>query len=173
MTPGISVVIPIHNGRRLLPEVIAAIRHECGDRPFEILAVDDGSSDGSRRYLRGLVDSGVRIIDGPGRGVAPAVNAGIREAAYPFICQIDQDVIVQPGWLTTLLESLETPGVAAAQGRYVTAPSAGIWARVMGRDLEDRYATIEHRFVDHVFTGNTVYRASSLHAVGLLDECFG
>jgi hypothetical protein len=173
MTPGISVVIPIHNGRRLLTDVIAAIRAECQDRPFEILAVDDGSSDGSRRYLDGLTESGVRIIDGPGRGVASAVNAGIREAAYPFICQIDQDVIVQPGWLTPLLDTLQTPGVAAAQGRYVTAPNAGLWARVMGRDLEDRYAAIGRRLVDHVCTGNTVYRASALHAVGLLDERFG
>jgi len=171
--PGISVVIPIHNGRHLLPAVIAAIRAECQGHAFEILAVDDGSTDGSRRYLQGLTDAGVRIVEGPGRGVASAVNAGVREAAYPLICQIDQDVIVQPGWLGTLLATFENPDVAAAQGHYVTSPDAGVWGRVMGRDLEDRYAAIRQDFVNHVCTGNTVYRASALHAVGLLDERFG
>lgn len=175
MTPkGVSVVIPIHNGRRLLPAVLAAIRDECQAYPYEILAVDDGSTDGSRRYLRHLSDAGaLRVIEGPGRGVAAAVNAGIREAAYSLICQIDQDVIVQPGWLDALLAAFDSADVAAAQGRYVLAPDAGLWARVMGRDLEDRYAAIQPGFVDHVCTGNTVYRASALHAVGLLDERFG
>jgi glycosyltransferase involved in cell wall biosynthesis len=171
---GISVVIPVHNGRRLLPRVIAAIQAECQPYPFEILAVDDGSTDGSIRYLRGLAEAGaVRVVDGPGRGVAAAVNAGIREATFPLICQIDQDVVVNPGWLATLLAALDEPEVAAAQGRYAVAADAGVWARVMGRDLDGRYATIRRRYVDHVCTGNTVYRASALNAVGLLDERFG
>ena len=171
---GISVVIPVHNGRRLLPAVIAAIRAECQPYPFEILAVDDGSTDGSTRFLRGLTEEGLlRVIEGPGRGVAAAVNSGIREASFPLICQIDQDVVVNPGWLEMLLGALDAPDVAAAQGRYVVAADAGVWARMIGRDLDSRYAVIRGRYVNHVCTGNTVYRASALNAVGLLDERFG
>ena len=169
----VSFVVPVLNGRRWLPAVLEGIRAECTGRPFEILAVEDGSTDGSRRWLREHADAGLIVIDGPRRGAAAAVNAGIREAAHPFICQVDQDVILQPGWLARLLRRLEDPDVAAAQGRYVPAPDAGIWARVMGRDLEWRYSRIRGGFTDHVCTGNTVYRASALHAVGLLDEALG
>jgi glycosyltransferase involved in cell wall biosynthesis len=170
----ISVVIPVLNGRRYLPAVLDAITRECGGREHEILVVDDGSNDGSVRYLRMRETAGdLRFIEGPRRGHAAAVNTGIREAAHPFIGQIDQDVIVEPGWMGRLLGALEPPDVAAAQGRYSTSPRAGFWARVMGRDLEQRYDRLPRSHINHVCTGNTIYRASALHQAGLLDESFG
>jgi GT2 family glycosyltransferase len=170
----ITIVIPVFNGRRCLPAVLDAITRECAGHEHEILVVDDGSVDGSVRYLRMREAAGdLRVIEGPRRGHAAAVNAGLREAAHPLICQIDQDVIVQPGWMERLLRALEPADVAAAQGRYSTSPRAGFWARVMGRDLEQRYDRLTGGDVNHVCTGNTIYRASALHQVGLLDESFG
>lgn len=172
--PAVSVVVPAHNGRRWLPDVLQAIAAECRGRVAEIIVVDDGSTDGSGRWLREQCAAGaVKVIPGPRQGAAAAVNAGFREASHPLICQIDQDVIVQPGWLSRLLEPFADPDVAAAQGHYVCAPGAGFWARVTSRDLECRYARIRGGFSDHVCTGNTVYRASAIHAVGLLDGDFG
>ena len=171
---GVTFVVPVLNGRRWLRPVVDGILTQRDGRPFEILAVDDGSTDGSRRLLDRWQSAGVlRVIEGAGRGAAAAVNAGIRQASHPVICQVDQDVILTPGWLPPLLAALEDPDVAAAQGHYVTAPGAGFWARAMGRDLEHRYARIGGRFVNHVCTGNTAYRASALLQVGLLDEQLG
>jgi len=171
---GVSFVMPVYNGRRWLREALDSIDAQRDGRPFEIIVVDDGSRDGSRRILEDAVRAGqVTLIDGPGRGIAAAINAGVREARYPVICQVDQDVILAPGWLAHLLEALDEPSVAAAQGHYHTAPDAGFWARMMGRDLEQRYRRIRGDEVDHVCTGNTAYRASALHQVGLLDETLG
>lgn len=171
---GVSVVIPVHNGRRTLPAVLQAIFRECAGRPFEVIAVEDGSSDPSLRYLQRLERAGrVRTIRSAGRGIAAAINTGLREARYPLIAQVDQDVVVEPGWLETLCSAVTTSGAAAAQGQYVTAPRAGFWARMMGRDLELRYSRIRGTDVDHVCTGNTVYRASALHGIGLFDEALG
>jgi glycosyltransferase involved in cell wall biosynthesis len=173
-TVGVSFVIPVHNGRRWLPEVLAAIEAQRDGRPFEIIAVDDGGADGSSRWLRAQAAAGrLTLVTGPRRGAAAAVNAGIRAATHSIICQVDQDVVLGPGWLARLLSALDEPDVAAAQGHYVTAPNARFWARMTGRDLELRYARIRGRDVDHVCTGNTAYRASALHAVGLLDEELG
>ncbi|HSC25945.1 MAG TPA: glycosyltransferase [Vicinamibacterales bacterium] len=170
----VSVVIPVHNGRRFLPAVLEAVSAECAGRPDEIIVVDDGSTDGSVEYLHEQEAAGrIRLLSGSHRGYAAAINAGIREARCEYICQVDQDVIVQPGWLCALLEALTDRNVAAAQGCYVTATDASFWARMMGRDLELRYARIGGSFVDHVCTGNTVYRADALHSVGLLDESLG
>jgi glycosyltransferase involved in cell wall biosynthesis len=171
---GVSFVMPVYNGRRWLRDALDAIDAQRDGRPFEIIVVDDGSRDGSRRILEEAARNGrLTVVDGPGRGIAAAINAGVREAQHPIICQIDQDVIIAPVWLAHLLAALEDPSVAAAQGHYRTAPDAGFWARMMGRDLEQRYRRIRSDEVDHVCTGNTAYRASALHQVGLLDETLG
>ena len=171
---GVSFVVPVHNGRRMLPRVFEGIESQRDGRPYEIIMVDDGSSDGSARWLTRQADAGrLKLLAGPGRGAAAAVNTGIREAQFSIICQIDQDVILQPGWLAELLLALDDPDVAAAQGHYIAAGEAGFWARVTGRDLAWRYARMRQPFTDHVCTGNTAYRASALHTVGLLDESLG
>jgi glycosyltransferase involved in cell wall biosynthesis len=171
---GVSFVIPVLNGRRTLRLALDAVLAQRDDRPFEIIVVDDGSTDGSTALLRERETAGeLTLIQGPGRGTAAAINAGIREASYPIVCQVDQDVIVHGGWLTSLLNTLADPEVAAAQGQYVVKPGAGFWARAMGRDLEQRYFRMGPGRVDHVCTGNTAYRASALAGVDLLDESLG
>lgn len=171
---GITVVLPVLDGRRHLPSVLTAIRRECRGKSFEIIAVDDGSTDGSTAFLRRCEARGrLRLVPGAGRGPAAAMNLGILAARYSFICQIDQDVVPLPGWLDALLEAVRHTDVAAAQGWYVASPRARCWARVMGHDLEARYRAIAGTRVDHVCTGNTVYRATALHQVGLFDERFG
>lgn len=175
MSPeGVTFVIPVLNGGRWLRPAIAGIVAERDDRPFEIIAIDDGSTDGSLRLLKRLERDGVlKLLRGEGRGAAAAINTGVRAASQPIICQVDQDVILQPGWLAELLPAFDDPDVAAAQGHYVTRPDAGFWARAMGRDLEHRYSRIRGHFVDHVCTGNTAYRARALQQVALLDESLG
>ena len=171
---GVSFVVPVYNGRRTLPRMLEAIESQRDGRPFEIIMVDDGSSDGSGRWLAEQAAAGrLRVVAGPRRGAAAAVNNGIRDARHPIICQVDQDVILEPGWMKTLLAVLEDPEVAAAQGHYLAAPSAGFWSRVTGRDLEWRYAQMQQPFTDHVCTGNTAYRSNALHSVGFLDESLG
>jgi GT2 family glycosyltransferase len=171
---GVTFVVPVHNGQRWLDEVLTAILAERGDRPFEVIAVDDGSSDGSAEFLSRWASSGrVQVLQGDGRGAAAALNIGICAAWNPTVCLVDQDVVIQPGWLERLVDALAEPGVAAAQGRYVTDRDAPIVARVMSLDLEQRYASLTTPTTDHVCTGNSAYRADALRAVGLFDESFG
>ena len=99
--PGVSVVVPVLNGARWLPDVLAAIRAELANRPHDILVVDDGSGDESVEICRRGGDADVQVVDGPRRGAAAAVNAG-RLARFDLVAQIDQDVIVRPGWFATL-----------------------------------------------------------------------
>jgi hypothetical protein len=171
---GVSFVIPVHNGETWLERSIPAIFAQADGRPLEIVAVDDGSQDRSRAILERFAgDYSLRVVDGERRGAAAAINLGIQRATQPIICQVDQDVILHPGWLSKLTDELLRPDVAAAQGYYVAPQRASTWSRVMGLDLQQRYSQLDRSKVDHVCTGNTAYRASALAAVGLFDEDLG
>jgi GT2 family glycosyltransferase len=171
---GVSFVVPVYDGERTLEAALAAILAEVRDRPAEVLVVDDGSSDGSRRVIERHLGTGrVELLQGEGRGAAAAINQGIRRARHEIVCQVDQDVVLDPGWLAALLAELGSGGdVAAAQGRYRALRGDGLLARVMALDLELRTKHLP-REVDHVCTGNTAYRKSALARVGLFDESFG
>src|SRR5690348_12406109 len=119
---GVSVVLPVRNGVRWLPAVLAAIESAHWPGPLEIVAVDDGSTDGSRALLAQHTGRReVTVIDGGGRGAAAALNIGIRNAFHPLIAQIDQDVVIAPNWGERLAAALDDPTVAAAQGHYIAA----------------------------------------------------
>ena len=174
MRAGVSFVVPVRNGEGSLSRVLDAIIAQHDGRPIEIVAVDDGSSDDSAAVLARYAAGGrVTVLSSEGHGAAAAINLALRHVRHPIVCQVDQDVVVQPGWMARLVAAFSADEVGAAQGYYVAAPSATIWARVMGLDLQERYRRIRGADVDHVCTGNSAYRVEALRRVGLFDETLG
>jgi len=178
---GVTFVVPVCNAGVHLPAVLESVIAQADGRPMEILAVEDGSRDGSADVLRTFeARRQLRIVTGPRAGAAAAVNAGVAIASHPIVCQIDQDVVLDPAWLSRLLPAFDDPRVAAAQGCYETDPAASFFARVMSLDLEYRYSRLHTRpghrpptRIDHVCTGNTAYRVAALRAIDGLDETLG
>lgn len=171
---GVSFVIPVHNGERTLERALEAVLGQDHEGPVEVLVVDDRSRDASREILdRHARDGRIRVLEGPGRGAAAALNHGIRSARHELIAQVDQDVVLRPDWTRRLVAALGREDQAAAQGWYETDPEGSIWARVMGRDLEQRYARLAKSAIDHACTGNSIYRRSALDRVGGFDESLG
>jgi glycosyltransferase involved in cell wall biosynthesis len=172
LSAGVSFVVPVHNGERTLRAALQSILAQADGRPFEVLVVDDRSTDSSRRIAEEFVQ--VTVLEGEGRGAAAAINTGLRRAQHPTICQVDQDVLLHPGWMQRLTEALEAdPRVAAVQGRYTPERTGDIWARLLALDLDDRYDALESGEIDHVCSGNSVYRAEALKAAGLFDDMLG
>ena len=162
-----------HNGAECV-DALEAIVAQADGRPMEIIVVDDGGDDGSSELLRRLaLIWPLDVVRGEGLGAAAAINTGVRAARYPIVCQIDQDVVVLPGWMQRLVDALDDPDVGAAQGYYTSDPRATRCARAMGLDLEQRYAAMAPGDTGHVCTGNSAYRASALHGVGPFDETLG
>jgi cellulose synthase/poly-beta-1,6-N-acetylglucosamine synthase-like glycosyltransferase len=172
----VSFVVPLHGACDDLDTVLEAIMRQgtASSTELELILVDDGCGQEVGERIRAWSrQPQVRVIRGPGRGAAAAINTGIRAASHPIIAQVDQDVILLDGWLERLLDALASAEVAAAQGYYQTERRSGLLARVTGYDLELRYARIGADHVDHVCTGNTTYRRQALVEVGLLDEELG
>ena len=170
----VSFVVPVHNGAPWIRETLQSILAQADGRPMDVIVVDDRSQDGSSEVLRRLAAIWpIRVVEGPGRGAAAAINVGLRAARTAIVFQVDQDVVLGPHWMSRLALELDDPSVAAAQGYYVTDRGATLCARVMGFDLEQRYASIPGRETDHVCTGNAAYRLDALRRVGLFDESLG
>jgi len=171
----VSFVIPVFNGRATLEACLRSVLAQGSGRAIEIIAVDDGSTDGSTEILeRYHREHGLRLLRGKGRGAASALNLALTAASHAYLCQVDQDVVLDSGWLDRMLAALETtPQTAGVQGYYHADRSAPWLARLSGLDLEERYARISSETLDHVCTGNSAYRTRALCAVGGFDESLG
>jgi glycosyltransferase involved in cell wall biosynthesis len=114
-TIGVTVVIPTRNRRELLARaaLASALRQTSVD--IEVLVVDDGSTDGTARWIAELGDPRVRVIrhEAP-RGVAAARNAGIADAAAPWVAFLDDDDHWSPEKLATQVAALEATGALFA-----------------------------------------------------------
>ena len=171
---GVSFVVPLHNGGSTIGDTLTSIFLQADGRPLEIIVVDDHSRDESATIVTNLaVAWPIRVLASEGRGAAAAINTGVRAARFAVVCQVDQDVVLKPGWMTRLVRAFDDPVVGAAQGYYETDPESGLCDRVMSLDLEHRYAAIRHDGIDHVCTGNSAYRIDALRRIGLFDESLG
>ncbi len=103
MSPEISVVIPTHNRLDVLPEVLAALAAQQDAPEFEILVVDDGSTDGTAAWLAerppGIRPPGIRTWRQDNQGPAAARNFGVRQARGHRVAFLGDDTVPSPRWL--------------------------------------------------------------------------
>jgi glycosyltransferase involved in cell wall biosynthesis len=114
--PAVSIVLPFRDEAAYLPECLASIRAQTL-AAWELLAIDDGSDDGSAELVQSLAaqDARVRLLR-PGRvGLVAALNLGIAEARAPLIARMDADDLMHPDRLRAQHEYLhDRPDVALA-----------------------------------------------------------
>jgi glycosyltransferase involved in cell wall biosynthesis len=113
------VIIPVLNGEAFIVEALTSVLSQL-DREDEIVVVDDGSTDRTRRLLHGH-DDRVLVIDGPRRGPSAARNAGLGVARGALIAFLDHDDLWPPGRHRALLSAMEEEDrFNAAAGRIRT-----------------------------------------------------
>jgi glycosyltransferase involved in cell wall biosynthesis len=104
--PVFSVVIAAHNAARTLPSALRSVLAQT--RPdFEVIVVDDGSTDGTNEVLRTVPDDRIDLVSQPNRGPAAARNAGIERAAGEYVCLLDSDDLWLPDYLETMGAALD------------------------------------------------------------------
>lgn len=86
----ISVIIPLYNKELSIKRTIASVLEQFYPK-FELIVVNDGSTDGSLQKVQELKDDRIRIIDKPNGGVSSARNEGIQQAKYNWIAFLDAD----------------------------------------------------------------------------------
>ncbi len=166
----ISIVVPAYNAASSLPRCLAALRAQ--DLPaesFEIIVVDDGSTDDTSEVARA---AGVRLIRVPHGGPAAARNAGLRAARGDIVLFTDADCEPVPHWARSLATALSIPGVVGAKGTYRTHQRELI-ARFVQVEYEERYARMASQsYIDFIDTYSAGYRRDIVLENGGFDPAF-
>lgn len=183
--PGlVSVVVVNWNGLAYLEECIDSVEAQSYPR-LEFLMVDNGSSDGSRPWLRARCQGKWELIElDVNRGFAGGVNEGIRASRGEFVALLNNDAVADRAWLTALTAGMSDPGVGMAASKilfyeqrqvidkaghlfYPDGLNRGRGAGETDRGQFDRE--------DGIFFPDgcaALYRRSMLRDVGLFDEQF-
>jgi len=171
----VSVVMPLFNKQRQVSgSVHSVLGQTCGD--FELIIVDDGSTDRSREVVASIEDRRIRVIDQKNSGVSSARNRGIAAAGADLIAFCDADDEWEPRHLEALLGlAARFPEASVFATGYVIAERGG---RPRTNILRGLSGGFEEGYLENYFrvaagsdpplhTSSVAATRQALHAVGL------
>ncbi|MGH2543541.1 MAG: glycosyltransferase family 2 protein, partial [Ardenticatenaceae bacterium] len=181
----VSVIIPSWNGKQHLMSCLPSLARQ-SYKPFEIVVVDNGSSDGTVAWL-GREWPEVRALALPAnRGFTSGINAGIAVARGELIALLNNDTEAEPDWLEQLVAVItrhSKAGMVASKLKLwddrTRLHSAGDFYTVSGRPGNrgvwsvDEGQWDEEEWIFAPCAGAALYRRELFDAVGLFDERFG
>lgn len=165
----VSVVISTHNRRTALARCLAALSAQClSPDGYEVIVVDDGSTDGTVEMVQGLAAKmpvRVLVLQQDRRGPAAARNLGIRHAQGQLVAFLDDDSVAEPDWLAQMVTAFdETPDVGGVSGRRAAGAEPGTLASLIEKHIYSPQRSVA--------TNNMAYRKVVLDLVGGFDEGF-
>lgn len=164
--PLVSVVLSVRNGAADLPKAIDTVLTQTFS-DLELIAIDNGSTDGTAAVLDGLADPRVRVVHQDDRGLAAALNRGISLARGRYVARQDHDDWAMPTRLEKQVSFLEQHPDCALLGTR-----AEIWVgdepseRVHDHPTDDAALRFELLFDNPFVHSSVMIRKSALDAVG-------
>lgn len=107
----VSIIVPSYNCAHLIAETIDSVINQTY-KDFELIIIDDGSTDNTQEILSNYSDSRIRIIKDENHGVSYARNHGLDEAKGEYITFTDADDILEPTYLESLVNAIQNADYA-------------------------------------------------------------
>jgi GT2 family glycosyltransferase len=182
--PRVAVVVPTWNGRELLGTLMPSLAAQ-RFTDFEVVVVDNGSSDGSRELIAQSWPDVRLIALAQNIGFAAAVNRGIASTRSQYVALVNNDIELDPDWLGALVAALDAdPRAASAACKLLSFHDRAVldgagdeltWSGVARRRGFGERDTGQYETGGYVFSacaGAALYRRSAFERVGLFDEDF-
>ena len=132
--PLISIILTCYNLEHYIGDAIMSLLNQDFNRPYEIIVIDDASSDGSAQVIKAMEDDRlVKVFFPVNKGAAEAINHGFLIAKGIYICRFDGDDKWYPGYLKTMAALLdENPDVGIVHSDCTLINSAGEITQLRG-----------------------------------------
>ncbi len=182
--PGVSIIIPTHNKLPFTRLCLESLYHNTDYPNFELIVVDNASTDGTRAYLEGLKQSipNMQVIfNEHNEGFAHANNQGIMRSRGDYIILLNNDTIVTPGWLSRLIHHLERDKQIGMVGPVTNSAGNEQMIPAAYANLEELETFAQRRFITHEEQSFEIEMLAMfcvtiprkiVDQVGLLDERF-
>jgi GT2 family glycosyltransferase/protein-L-isoaspartate O-methyltransferase/glycosyltransferase involved in cell wall biosynthesis len=119
--PEVSIIIPVYNNWDLTVACLRSLAFDSSAVQYEVIAVDDASSDVTVDYLPRV--EGLNVVRlKQNAGFIGAVNAGLNAAKGRFVLLLNNDTVVLPGWLDALMRTMETEENVGVVGAKLVYP---------------------------------------------------
>ncbi|MDD2733785.1 MAG: glycosyltransferase [Desulfuromonadaceae bacterium] len=122
----VSIIIPLFNKAELTRACLLALERHTADRSYELLLVDNNSSDGTITLLREWEQKATILRNSENRGFAVACNQGAHAAKGKYLLFLNNDTEVTAGWLEALVTILDNDTTVAAVGSKLLFPDGTI-----------------------------------------------
>jgi GT2 family glycosyltransferase len=167
--PRISVIVCSRNGERTLRDCFEGLsRLEYPD--FEVIVVDDGSSDGTAAIGR---EYGFRVISTGGQGLGRARNVGLDAATGEIVAYLDDDAYPDAHWLSYLAAVfLRTPHAGVGGPNIAPSGDGSVAACVASAPGGPVHVLLSDAEAEHVPGCNVAFRKDALQALGGFDPRF-
>ncbi len=170
-SPDLSLVVPVFNERDNLPLLVREIAAALAGRRYEIVTVDDGSTDGSLEALKTLKRAHPElhiVAFAANAGQTAAFAAGFRAARGEVIVTLDADLQNDPADVPALVAQLETSGAAAVVGYRVDRRDSG-WKRVQSRIANGVRNWLNRETIRDTGCSLKAFRADAVRALPLFN----
>lgn len=163
--PLVTVIMPVKNGKDFVEDAITSLINQ-DYKQLEILAIDDGSTDGTSNLINKFKDDRIKLISSniPGSGIVTALNTGLSNAAGEFIVRMDADDICEVDRISRLVAKMvKFPNltVCGSQGKKFGLSSGKLRVPISQQHIKS--FTIFHSPFIHP---STIIRKSALLELG-------
>lgn len=104
--PLVSIIIPCYNAERFIKQTIDSVLNQSYQN-FEIIVLNDGSTDNSLNIIQNILDERINIIDKKNTGVSDTRNIGFQKAKGKYILFLDSDDVISKNYLLSAIDFLE------------------------------------------------------------------
>ncbi|MDJ0688671.1 MAG: glycosyltransferase [Xenococcaceae cyanobacterium MO_188.B32] len=170
--PEVSVIVPIYNGDRDLPELSERLEKQTyPDEKVEYLLVDNNSRDRTAEILENIVrknNNFHHLTQNKIQSSYAARNLGIRQAKNDILVFTDADCRPQPNWLSEIVRPFIKPEVGIVVGEIVALPGKSLLEKYAERNqLMSQKFLLEHSFLPYGQTANIAIRKQAFIEAGL------
>lgn len=138
----ISVIVPMYNAEQYIADCVRSVQRQTYT-DFELILVDDGSCDETRKICHRLQvqDSRIKVLSNQHKGVSAARNEGIRKAQGEYLFFLDSDDMIHPQLLECLWGFAQKTGAKILTGGYCYVQSKDLSKQMMEAENESEIGT--------------------------------